>query len=110
MECFRNSKQCSGRTNGYPEGAAKLAANQAGEGPASRTCPVATVVIPDGGGSDPSLPIWRGRRDGSFRIALVVTNAGIFHLRSGAGQWLDPESVKGTHQNNLRSITLSSQH
>jgi len=35
-----------------PEGAAKLAANPAGEGPASRTCPVATVVIPDGGEGD----------------------------------------------------------
>lgn len=35
-----------------PEGAAKLAANPAGEVPASRTCPVATVVIPDGGESD----------------------------------------------------------
>ena len=35
-----------------PEGSAKLAANPAGEGPASRTCPVATVDIPDGGESD----------------------------------------------------------
>src|SRR5208282_3819898 len=32
----------------YPESAAKLAANPAGEEPASRTCPVATAVIPDG--------------------------------------------------------------
>jgi len=38
--------------NRQPEGAAKLAANPAGEEPASRTCPVATVVIPDGGESD----------------------------------------------------------
>ena len=37
---------------GKPEGAAKLAANPAGEEPASRTCPVATVVIPDGRESD----------------------------------------------------------
>jgi len=37
---------------GEPEGAAKLAANPAGEEPASRTCPVATVVIPDGRESD----------------------------------------------------------
>jgi hypothetical protein len=42
----------SERVTGNPEGAAKLAANPAGEVPASRTCPVATVVIPDGGGSD----------------------------------------------------------
>jgi NADPH:quinone reductase-like Zn-dependent oxidoreductase len=34
------------------EGAAKLAANPVGEEPASRTCPVATVVIPDGGEGD----------------------------------------------------------
>jgi hypothetical protein len=33
----------------HSEGAAKLAANPAGEGPASRTCPVATVFIPEGG-------------------------------------------------------------
>jgi len=37
---------------GKPEGAAKLAANSAGEVPASRTCPVTTVVIPDGRESD----------------------------------------------------------
>lgn len=35
-----------------PERAAKLAVNPAGEEPASRTCPVATVVIPDGGEGD----------------------------------------------------------
>jgi hypothetical protein len=35
-----------------PESAAKLAVNSAGEGPASRTCPVATVDIPDGGEGD----------------------------------------------------------
>ena len=34
------------------KGAAKLAVNPAGEEPASRTCPVATEVIPDGGESD----------------------------------------------------------
>jgi hypothetical protein len=42
----------SGRVTVQPEGAAKLAANPAGEEPASRTCPVATEVIPDGRGSD----------------------------------------------------------
>jgi hypothetical protein len=35
-----------------PEDAVKLAANPSEEEPASRTCPVATVVIPDGGESD----------------------------------------------------------
>jgi len=44
--------QGSGWITGNPEGAAKLAANPAGEGPASRTCPVATVVTPDGRESD----------------------------------------------------------
>ena len=36
------------RFTAKPEGAAKPAANPAGVEPASRTCPVATVVIPDG--------------------------------------------------------------
>ena len=36
----------------HPEGAAKLAVDPAGEEPASRTCPVATEVIPDGGEGD----------------------------------------------------------
>jgi hypothetical protein len=42
--------------------AAKLAANPAGEGPASRTCPVATVVIPDGGEGDLSDRKLRSKR------------------------------------------------
>ena len=42
----------SGRVTRNSEGAAKLAVNPAGEVPASRTCPVATVVIPDGGEGD----------------------------------------------------------
>jgi hypothetical protein len=43
---------CCGRLTADAEGAAKLAVNPAGEGPASRTYRVATEVIPDGGEGD----------------------------------------------------------
>jgi hypothetical protein len=45
-------KNGSGSVTANPEGAAKLAVNPAEEGTASRTCPVATVVIPGGRRSD----------------------------------------------------------
>src|SRR6516162_5817813 len=49
------TESLSWSNNRQTEGAAKLAANPAGEGPASRSCPVATVDIPDGGASDLSF-------------------------------------------------------
>ena len=58
------------------EGAAKLAVNPAGEGPASRTCPVATEVIPDGGEGD-LLPMLRSKRPSRQRASGVGSVRGL---------------------------------
>ena len=73
----------------YSEGAAKLAANPAGEEPASRTCPVATVVIPDG---------WEG--DLSCRCSGVNAPAGKAQAASGpsGGQASQQAAAKGANR------------
>src|SRR5215472_5783987 len=65
---IRKALACS-RLTGKPEGSAKLAANPAGEGPASRTCPVASLDIPDGRecdlccrGTGVNVPAGKGKR------------------------------------------------
>jgi hypothetical protein len=83
----------SGCVTGNSEGAAKLAANPAGEEPASRTCPVATVVIPDGGESDLSCRKLRSKSPSRQSVSSVGSVKGA-SKSAGCSERSEPLAAK----------------
>jgi hypothetical protein len=81
------------KTDRAPEGAAKLAANPAGEEPASRTCPVATVVIPDGGESDLSCRKLRSKSPSRQSVSSVGSVKGA-NKSAGCSERSEPLAAK----------------
>lgn len=90
---FYSTLYCA-RITAHTYSAAKLAANPAGEGPASRTCPVATVVIPEGGEGDLSDRKLRSKRP-SRQSASGVGSVRGASKSAGCSKRSEPLAAKG---------------
>jgi hypothetical protein len=86
-------RESTERVVGDPEGAAKLAANPAVEVPASRTCPVATVVIPDGRESDLSCRRLRSKSPSRPSASIVGSVRGA-SKSAGCSERSEPLAAK----------------